>query len=105
MKSTSNIRPEIIERYDESHYLYRINITEEVNDNGLTYVWDEYVVEQPITRDKVIDAIIKDKYRDGASEAAIRKGVIDKNDSDFVEFYNFVESLKAQLGDDLNILC
>jgi hypothetical protein len=94
MKSTSNIRPETIEQYDESHSLYRINITEEVTEDGIVYNWDEYLIEHPVTRDKVIDAVVKEHYPDGASEAAIRKGVINKDDPDFVAFYNFVESVK-----------
>ena len=98
MKSTSNIRPETIEQYDESHSLYRINITEEVTEevteDGIVYNWDEYLIEHPVTRDKVIDAVIKEHYPDGASEAAIRKGVINKDDPDFVAFNNFVESVK-----------
>ena len=95
MRSTSNIRPETIEQYDESHSLYRINITEEVTEDGIVYNWDEYLIEHPVTRDKVIDAVIKEHYPDGASEAAIRKGVINKDDPDFVAFNNFVESVKA----------
>jgi hypothetical protein len=94
MKSTSNIRPETIEQYDESHSLYRINITEEVTEDGIVYNWDEYLIEHPVTRAKVIDAVVKEHYPDGASEAAIRKGVINKDDPDFVAFYNFVESVK-----------
>ena len=94
MKSTSNIRPETIEQYDESHSLYRINITEEVTEDGIVYNWDEYLIEHPVTRDKVIDAVIKEHYPDGASEAAIRKGVTNKDDPDFVAFNNFVEGVK-----------
>lgn len=98
MKSISNIRPEIIEKYDESHSLYRINITEEVNEDGIIYKWDEYIIEHPVTRDKIIDAIINEHYQYGASEAAIRKGVINKDDPDFVAFNNFVEDIKVQIG-------
>lgn len=97
MKSISNIRPEIIEKYDESHSLYKINITEEVTEDGIIFKWDEYIIEHPVTRDKVIDAIIKEQYPNGASEAAIRKGVINKDDPDFVDFNNFVEDIKGRV--------
>ena len=60
----------------------------------------QLTLEHPVTRDRVIDLAVRANYPDGASEAAIRKGIVDKNDPDFVSFNEFVESIKRQVDEE-----
>lgn len=60
----------------------------------------QLTLEHPVTRDRIIDLAVRENYPDGASEAAIRKGVINKNDPDFISFNNFVDNIKAQIDEE-----
>ena len=51
----------------------------------------------PVTRDRIINLAVRENYPDGASEAAIRKGIVNPHDPDFVAFNEFVESVKSQV--------
>lgn len=61
----------------------------------------QHVLNNPVTRDRIIDIVVRANYPDGASEAAIRKGVINSQDVDFVAFNNFVESVKNDIDEKL----
>lgn len=51
-------------------------------------------VKNPVSYDKVVDAAIKDEFPNGAEEAALRKGIIDKNDTDYLKLNKFAEDIK-----------
>lgn len=60
----------------------------------------QLTLDHPVTRDRVIDLAVRANYPDGASEAAIRKGIVNKNDPDFIAFNNFVDNIKAQIDEE-----
>lgn len=57
---------------------------------------EQYLVKNPTTRDRIIDTVVKENYADGRNEAALRKGILNVNDPDFVSFNNFVEMIKQK---------
>lgn len=78
---------------------------EPVNDDELgvsiqIVAGQQLTLAHPVTRDRVIDLAVRANYPDGASEAAIRKGIVDKNDPDFVAFNEFIESIKRQIDEE-----
>lgn len=54
----------------------------------------------PVTRDRIINLAVRENYPDGASEAAIRKGIVDPHDPDFLSLNEFVESIKRQVDEE-----
>ena len=60
----------------------------------------QLTLERPVTRDRIINLAVSENYPDGASEAAIRKGIVDKNDPDFISFNNFVDNIKGQIDEE-----
>lgn len=88
--------------YSNVHF----NISEEIDNtvdvNGNLVqptVWIAAVVrvENPIDRDKIIAAIVNGTFSKDFREAALRKGISDKDDSDYVSFNNFVNDIKDEL--------
>lgn len=78
---------------------------EPVNDDELgvsiqIVAGQQLTLDHPVTRDRIINLAVRENYPDGASEAAIRKGIVDKNDPDFVSFNKFVESIKRQVDEE-----
>lgn len=51
-------------------------------------------VKNPVSYDKTVDAAIKDEFPNGEEEAALRKGILNKLDADYVKLNEFVESVK-----------
>lgn len=55
---------------------------------------DVQLVKNPATYDRTVDAAVKDEFPNGASDAALRKGITDKEDPDFVKLNEFAEFVK-----------
>lgn len=72
-----------------------IEIGEE-NTSKMRQMWkaDVQRVKNPVTYDKTVDAAVRDEFPDGASDAALRKGITDKNDPDFIKLNEFAEFVK-----------
>ena len=51
-------------------------------------------VKNPVSYDKTVDAAIKDEFPYGEEEAALRKGILNKLDADYVKLNEFAESVK-----------
>ena len=51
-------------------------------------------VKNPVSYDKTVDAAIKDEFPNGEEEAALRKGILNKLDPDYVKLNEFAESVK-----------
>jgi len=66
----------------------------------VTIAREQYLVKNPATRDRIIDTIVKENYRDGKNEAALRKGILNVNDPDFVDFNTFAESVKQKVSNE-----
>ena len=101
-KQVFNERPETVLDLGTGNSNVCLNITEvdipEMGPDGLIdtikYQADVIRIENPATRDRIISAIIKDRFTTDFREAALRKGIEDKTDSDYVLFNNYAESVK-----------
>ena len=82
--------PEIIQDLGTGHSLVHLNI----ESDGELYSALVVRVEHPITRDKVIAAFIRAEFSDDAREAALRKGIADKTDADYLAFNRYSEDVK-----------
>jgi len=60
----------------------------------------QFTLDKPVTRDRIINEAVRQNYPDGASEAAIRKGIVDSQDPDFLLFNNFVKEVKRQVDEE-----
>lgn len=83
--------PETIQDLGTGHSLVHLNVQEEA-DNQVSALVAR--VEHPVTRDKVIAAFIRAEFSDDAREAALRKGIADKTDADYLAFNQYSENVK-----------
>lgn len=60
----------------------------------------QYRVTNPAGYDRIIDAVVRENFPDGADQAALRKGIVDAENVEFVAFNNFVESIKQKCKDE-----
>lgn len=88
--ANSNIKPEKIEQLGINTYAYNYNI-EEV-ENGFNY--ETEIFNTCPTRSLVINRLVSNKYPEGAEQAVLRKGIRDPLNEEYLEYYEFVESVK-----------
>lgn len=60
----------------------------------------QYRIGNPASYDRIVDAVVRENFPDGADQAALRKGIVDAENSDFVAFNSFVESIKQKCRDE-----
>lgn len=60
----------------------------------------QYRIANPATYDRIVDAVVCENFPCGADQAALRKGIIDSENADFVAFNAFVESIKQKCRDE-----
>jgi len=70
-------------------------VTEEIT-GTVPVAKEQYRIENPATYDRIVDAVIKENFPAGSDQAALRKGIIDSENTDFVAFNAFVESIKLK---------
>lgn len=58
------------------------------------YASRQYRVKNPADYPTIVNAVVKENYQHGADEAALRKGILNPDDEDFVNFNSFVEQVK-----------
>lgn len=101
MKSNSNINPNTIEAVGNGSYNVNYNITKSLIIDGNiqceSYDYETITVWGYPTYDTVVSEIIKEKYSYGFREAAIRKGISNLNDPDYIAFNNFAEQTKLMV--------
>lgn len=101
MKSNSNIKPSTIEAVGNGSYNVNYNVVESViteNDvERLSYDYDTVTVWGKPTDESVVSEIIKNRYTYDFREAAVRKGIADSNDKDYVAFNTFAENTKIMV--------
>lgn len=90
-KQIFETKPEIIQDLGTGHSLIVLEITEVENGFEASVIR----VKTPVTRDGVISAIICDKYDADFREAALRKGISNPLDEDYVSFNSFAEHAKS----------
>lgn len=59
---------------------------------------DVQKVKNPVTYDKTVDAAVREEFPNGASDAALRKGITNKDDPDFVKLNEFAEFVKQSFN-------
>jgi hypothetical protein len=72
----------------------------DVDGEGVVYATEQYKVQNPATYETIVDQVVQVKFCDGRSQAAIRKGIINAQDVDFIEFNSFVEAIKQKCKDE-----
>ena len=83
--------PETIQDLGTGHSLVHLNVQEEADNQFSALV---VRVEHPVTRDRVIAGFIRSEFNDDAREAALRKGIADKTDADYLAFNKYSEDIK-----------
>ena len=84
-------KPEVIQDLGTGYSLVSLEITDV--DGG--FEANVVRVKSPVTRDRVISAIICDRYSSDFREAALRKGVMNSKDEDYIAFNSFAEYAKS----------
>ena len=80
-----NIREVEVEEYD---------FEEEKSKKVMKWQADVQRVKNPVTYEKTVNAAIHEKFPNGEEEAALRKGITNPLDKDFVRLNEFAESVK-----------
>ena len=83
--------PETIQDLGTGNSLVHLNVQEEADNQFSALV---VRVEHPVTRDRVIAAFIRAEFSDDAREAALRKGIADNTNPDYLAFYKYSEDVK-----------
>ena len=94
----SNDRPELIQRLGQSLYAYNFNIQE--SEEG--FECEQLLFDHIPTYPDVVNRIVSDKYNNGAEMAIQRKGILDKTNEEFVEYNQFIESVKLKVKQELD---
>lgn len=101
MKSNSNIRPSKIESVGDGSYRINYNIVESTTDmegiESTSYNYDTVIVWGKPAYESVVSEMIKEKYSYDFREAAVRKGIANPLDEDYVDFNNFAEQTKVMV--------
>lgn len=90
-KQIFETKPEIIQDLGTGHSLVHLEIAEVENGFEANVIR----VKNPVTRDSVIVAIICAEYDADFREAALRKGISNPLDEDYVAFNEFAEYAKS----------
>lgn len=80
-----------------------LNVADVINDsadeNISKFSADVIRIENPATRDRIISAIIKEQFSYDLREAALRKGIENNTDPDYIAFNTFAEDVKRMVSD------
>lgn len=97
MKSNSNIKPKAIEAVGNGSYNVNYNVAESVVGDSTLYDYEVVTVWGYPIYESVVSEIIKEKFSYDFRESAIRKGISNPNDSDYIAFNNFAEQTKLMV--------
>lgn len=102
----SNEIPAKIQQLGLSLFAYNYDIKTYISEStemqpaAQGYEYESYLFKHKPTAYECINRIITDKYPDGAENAIQRKGIIDKENPEFLEYCSFVEELKLKVKSD-----
>jgi hypothetical protein len=93
MKSQSNELPLRIQDLGDgrSHFNYNI-IESETEANGLIFTYDQVFIQNPVTREKKIIALVKEKYSIDHEMSILRQR--ETKAAEFTAYFEYVESCK-----------
>lgn len=87
MKAYYDMKPDSIEPVGNGSYFYRYNIVSLTEDEHTQWMCDEVVIWSPLTREKIVDAVIKEKWNDNVEKKLIndyntsKEGIFDEEKS------------------------
>ena len=93
MKTHSNARPERIQQLGLNLYAYNHNI-QEVEDG---YDYEAIHFDHIPSANEIINHLVSQAYPNGEELAIQRKGIIDPQNNEFVNYYQNVEQIKAKI--------
>lgn len=100
----SNERPARIEQLGMSTFAYNYDVQEvSVQDNGnerTEFQFKTLVFDHKPTKNEVINRIITERYPDGEESAIQRKGILDSQNPEFVDYNEFVEGVKIKVAQE-----
>lgn len=102
----SNERPARIEQLGLSTFAYNYDVQEvsvQTNENEperIEYQFKTLVFDHKPTRNEVINRIIAERYPDGEESAIQRKGILDRENPEFVAYNQFVEGVKIKVAQE-----
>jgi len=93
MKSQSNELPLRTQDLGDgnSHFNYNV-IESETEENGLIFTYDQVVVANPVTYEKKISALVREKYSINNEMSVLRQR--DTKAAEFAAYFEYVESCK-----------
>lgn len=93
MKSQSNELPLRIQDLGDgnSHFNYNV-IESETEENGLIFTYDQVVVANPVTYEKKISALVREKYSIDDEMSVLRQR--ETKAAEFTAYFEYVESCK-----------
>lgn len=92
-KTTSAERPQTIAALAVNAIAYNWAVTE--TESG--YEFNQVIFDHHPTRNEVINACIQHHFPDGEEQALQRKGIIDRNDPEFVAYVAQVNAIKEEV--------
>ena len=93
MKTIAENRPKTIEKLGVNLYSYNYDIQEIDN----KYQFERYLFDHSPSANEVINAVVTSMYQNGEELAIQRKGIIDSQNNEFVNYYQSVEQIKAKI--------
>lgn len=94
-KTTSAERPQTIATLAVNAIAYNWDVVETADG----YEFRQVIFDHHPTRHEVINACIQHHFPNGEEQALQRKGIIDRNDPEFVAYVERVEQIKADTAD------
>ena len=88
--TNNTVKPEVIEKLGENTFAYNYNINEV--ENGYNY--ETEIFDTLPTRSMIINRLVTNRYPLGEEQAILRKGIKDPLNVEYLDYYEFVESVK-----------
>jgi len=100
MKANANTRPEDIIRCKKvtivNYNIKEVTITDMDGEPRQTYNYDCVEIGKEITRDKLISAIIRDKYSEDAELALLHNKMVSKDLAEYEEYEEY-QAFRAEI--------
>ena len=92
MNSNSDSRPSTILDLGDGTYQFNYNIVEKIEEGRTSYDSDVVILSHPVSRDNIIDALIRERYS-LSQELSISRQKEQKHD-EYSAFYEYCEACK-----------
>ena len=92
MKSNSDNRPSTILNLGDGTYQFHYNIVEKIEEGRTSYDSDVIILSHPVSRDNIIDALIRERYSLSQELSISRQK--DKKADEYNAYYEYCEECK-----------